>query len=254
MAAVGAFLAVYLQRRALIETRQALQHERVFNSRQQFEGTFFQLLQLCRDVMQTIADGDKQGARVLESWAAGLESKVRSINVEDLNLYLVDLAIAYEREVYLRHPSALGPYFRLLYQTFKLIDEMPDSIVSRDEKTRYANIARGQISEGAILLLALAAVTPRGERFVPLIETYGLLEHMHGRYMGRYRKALDTMYQPSAFMGSLDRQQAQHRDMADRIRDIREKVADGIRRERMLTEGGPPDADDLALEEQGPAR
>lgn len=57
--------------------------------------------------------------------------------------------------VYDKRPSAFGPYFRLLYQTFKYIHESP---LTAAEQIRYANIARGQISEGAVLLLALSGL------------------------------------------------------------------------------------------------
>ena len=82
-------------------------------------------------------------------------------------------------KIYDRQPSAFGPYFRLLYQTFKHIAE---STLSERQQLRYANIARGQISEGAVLLIALNGLTPNGYKFVPLIEKFGLLEHLHRRY------------------------------------------------------------------------
>jgi hypothetical protein len=70
---------------------------------------------------------------------------------------------------------------------------------------RYANIARGQISEGAVLLLAINGLTSHGYKLVPLIEKFGLLEHLHPRYRDEIGPALMLGYRPRAFMGSEER-------------------------------------------------
>ena len=98
--------------------------------------------------------------------------------------------------------SAFGPYFRLLYQTFK---HVADSKLTDAEQIRYANIARGQISEGAVLLMALNGLTYDGYKFIPLIEKFGLLEHLHRRYRQTCGPYLLLGYRPRAFMGSVER-------------------------------------------------
>ena len=120
----------------------------------------------------------------------------------DIHQQLAALVEGYLTRVYDRQPSAFGPYFRLLYQTFKHIAE---SALSENQQIRYANIARGQISEGAVLLLAVNGLTSTGYKFVPLIEKFGLLEHLHRHYRAEHQSALGIGYRPRAFLGSKDR-------------------------------------------------
>ena len=114
----------------------------------------------------------------------------------------VALVKNYLTKAYDRKPSAFGPYFRILFQTFKHIS---DSRLPPEDQVRFSNIARGQMSEGAVLLLALNGLTPEGYKFVPLIEKFGLLEHLHRRYKQEYEGVLSLAYRPRAFMGSEER-------------------------------------------------
>lgn len=172
-----------------------------------------------------IRDGDRQGAKALESLAKGIDSRVpEHENTSDTTKLLGKLAILYEEQVFGQHPSAVGPYFRALYQTFKLVDDSSIDIVPANDKIKYANIARGQISEGAVLLLAINGLAPRGDKFAPLIETYGLLEHMHPRYRQRFQNALELFYAASSFMGSTERQSARLRHDASLRQNLRAKL------------------------------
>jgi hypothetical protein len=58
------------------------------------------------------------------------------------------------------------------------------------------------------LLLALNGLTYDGYKFVPLIEKFGLLEHLHRRYRAAFETTLKIGYRPRAFMGSEDRAKA----------------------------------------------
>jgi hypothetical protein len=117
------------------------------------------------------------------------------------------LVRAFLTKAYDRQPSAFGPYYRILYQTFK---HVADSTLSEAEQIRYANIARGQISEGAVLLLALNGLTYDGFQFVPLIERFGLLEHLHRRYRTTCERYLLLGYRPRAFLGSTERKRPEN--------------------------------------------
>jgi len=86
---------------------------------------------------------------------------------------------------------------------FLLVDKAP---IEESEKIRFANIIRGQISEAAVFLLALNGLYWRGHKFVPLIERYGLLEHMHARYRERHEASFLMAYRRHAFMGSVERE------------------------------------------------
>ena len=209
------FWAGFMQHQTLKQAREEAQKERDYRQIQEFESLFFRLLELTAKAVERIEgpmrkdDSGKslprhKGTRALDSLARSLFDSVGSRRGDqtDLQQLLAALVEGYLTKVYDRQPSAFGPYLRLLYQTFKHIGE---SALSESQQIRYANIARGQISEGAVLLLAVNGLTPTGYKFVPLIEKFGLLEHLHRRYRTEYQGALGFGYRPRAFFGSKDR-------------------------------------------------
>ncbi|HSV68910.1 MAG TPA: putative phage abortive infection protein [Methylibium sp.] len=227
------FWAGYLQKEQLNQARTAaaaaraqVEDERTARRKQEFESLFFRLLSLTREVaerietpplktrLQTVVPGGeneydtvpgRKGAAALDNFASRIAYRWqrRGTPKEQLES-LVD---RYMRKVYYQAPSALGPYLRMLFQTFKLVAE---SGLSEQEQVRYSNIARAQIGEGAVLLLALNGWGLYGYKFVPLIERYGLLEHLHPRYRLTFDEALRHGYRDRAFMGNEGRSKLQN--------------------------------------------
>lgn len=221
-----------LQFQSLKEARIALVHsqeeaaaERKHRQRQEFESLFFQLLQLTSKAAEQIegprrlkavglltpgkgnakeySPGSMGNPGINEFARKVYKMAVASPATGDLDALAQCLVRLYVIEVFDRRPSQFGPYFRLLYQTFRHVAE--SHFDSEAERIRYANIARGQIPEGAVLLLALNGLTEEGYKFVLLIERFGLLEHMHRRYKDAFQSALLTGYRDDAFLGSAAR-------------------------------------------------
>ena len=224
------FWAGYLQKEQLNQarrdaTRARLEaaEERKSRQKQEFESLFFRLLDLSREITEKVetprvrtgarytnpaneattfetAPG-RTGSAALHHFAWAIDDDwIPPDDAEEVLRRLVD---RFKKRAYNRAPSAFGPYFRILYQTFKHVAE--STSLTEQEKVRYANLARGQISEGAVLLLALNGLTTDGYKFVPIIERFGLLEHLHATYRNKYRAALLIGYRRRAFMGSEDR-------------------------------------------------
>lgn len=104
---------------------------------------------------------------------------------------------SYAKHCYGKQPSAFGPYMRLLYRLFKYIE---NSDLDDVEKAHYVKIASASIPEGAVLVLALNGLTRHGrDNFKPLIERFGLLEHLHPAYESAFRDALSLAYRDEAF-------------------------------------------------------
>jgi hypothetical protein len=213
LAAALVAAAAYLQNLQLQQARRAYDEERRSRLKLEFESTFFKLLDLSRELTERVeaksvaprADIDdltKHGAAALDFMASGLLKFAMHQHSDSPAAQASFLVHLYIMRVYGRQPSSLGPYFRLLFQLFKVIDE---SSLDEQTKVRYANIVRGQISEGAVFLLALNGLTSRGFKFVYFIEKFGLLEHMHGTCKRIYRSALLPGYRERAFLGSKKR-------------------------------------------------
>ena len=54
-------------------------------------------------------------------------------------------------------------------------------------------------------MIALNGLTSDGNKFAPLIEKFGLLEHLHRRYSQEFKALLILGYRERAFMGSVQR-------------------------------------------------
>jgi len=219
----------------------AYDDERQAREKQALESTLFQMLNLTRDLTnsinavrgseETVVPDKRSGSPALDSLAWSLYSFIGTHPGGALD-QACKLAMAYEVIIYDEQPSRLGPYFRLLYQMFKFIDE---SNFDRTTKARYANIVRGQISDAAVFLLAANGMTEKGHKFIRYIQTYGLLEHMHTKYRTRFDPALKLAYRGTAFLGSEGR--ANHKDR-DEITALHEEdyfVHDQNMRETMET-------------------
>jgi hypothetical protein len=209
-----------LQSRSLKEAREAYDHEKNARKQEQFEALFFRLLDLSRELTERIetrptrrapivmpdqSKPKKNGPAALDAFANTIHTIMAKRQATEHSA-IYDLVEVY-LDIYRRRPSALGPYFRLLFQAFKLIEKsgLPEHI-----QIQYANIARGQISDGAVLLLALNGLTQNGHKFIRYIEQFGLLEHMLIEHRIEYGPSLLEGYRKRAFKGSDEREALSH--------------------------------------------
>jgi hypothetical protein len=93
---------------------------------------------------------------------------------------------------YASQEANLAHYFRNLYHLFKFVKDSP----ARD-KRRYTSLARAQLSAYELLLLFYDGLSPKGEKFKPLIEEFGLLEHLEEKHLARHSHK--GFYKPSAY-------------------------------------------------------
>jgi hypothetical protein len=215
LAFAAVFWAAYLQRATLKEVRSAEERSDAARRFAQAQESFFEMLKLSRELVHRIRVPQPSGERRrvgqlaqpggYTEGVAALDSIAFSINKRAVDkpeaARLLEAVARYQR-YYRDQPSRIGPYFRLLFQMFKLID---NSRIGDTEKLQLANIARGQLTEGTALLLALNALTWRGWAFVEYIEKYGLLEHMHPEYASTFRGPMEHAFTNHAFYGSRDR-------------------------------------------------
>lgn len=237
LAFIGVAWAGWVQHQQLIAAQAVHKAER-------FESQFFQMLGLTRDIAQKVEvkisfpgwaedlratsgiatpPEHKSGGQALDHWADRLYGRATTKESKDTSPFsyhqrLKALVKDYVDDTYMKQASELGPYFRALYQTFALID---DAVISIEEKTKYAKIARSQISEGAIFLLAVNGLSRRGQKFIKYIERYGLLEHMLPKFLNTFKPMLLLAYDPLAFLGS----QARQFELESRMREADVRLA-----------------------------
>ena len=159
-----------LQREELAETR------RIF-MRQQFEDTFFQLVALHDKVTDNLelrpgAADYRRGRACFPELLQRLKEAYQASDVPEADDEgrLITAYASFYREV----EYMLGPYFRVMYNVMRYVDEsrMPD-------KKIYANLVRAQLSSHELALMFYSAAFYRqGVGMRKYLGRYNLLKHM----------------------------------------------------------------------------
>jgi hypothetical protein len=199
-----AFAAVWwtgrMQREELELQRGELRDTREVFQRQAFESTFFNQLELLRSVALSFKMGEAQGYAAWDSHANSchrvLLSVANTVAAGDNAEYRRLCDHYYRDEIYVRRESYIGPYFRILYHIFKLIDTQ--SYLSEADKVSYANLARAQLGSSELVGIALNYLSNHSENFGPLIEKYGILKHLPP---SEWRARYDATVSPTCFLG-----------------------------------------------------
>lgn len=175
-----------LQRRELELTRDELRGQRgEFEEqnktlkRQRFENTFFQMLALHNDIINSmssgVGDGELRGRYLLKSLSSQLIRRIgrrdgRDVSRWDFNYTNFQYDLFYED-----CRSLMGIYFRNLYRLFKFVDE---SYLSEDDKKFYTNIVRAQLSDQELQMLFYNCINIKGGKFKVYVEKYSLLNNL----------------------------------------------------------------------------
>jgi hypothetical protein len=86
------------------------------------------------------------------------------------------------------YQSELAHYFRNLYHIVKFVNEAEvlkrnDAAIDYKERRRYTSLVRAQLSAYELALLFYDGLSKYGEGFKPLIEKFGLLEHLDAEHL-----------------------------------------------------------------------
>lgn len=150
------------------------------------EARFFQLCDALRSLVATFSDYSPMGRQysgkpVFKLWEAKISTAIsghyktiiqNEFNAVSQGRIANDQVHLYD-DFFWQHESELGPYFRLLYQLFKFVDESDIS-----QKRRLTDLLRAELSAPECTLLAYNYLTPQGRKFVRYIEQFRLLKHI----------------------------------------------------------------------------
>lgn len=150
-------------------------------SHQQFENTFFQLVNVHTNIVNSIdlrskTDYSKvisEGRDCFKIFYNRLESSIKE--VEDPHLASLETTLTCYDKFFSNNEHNLGHYFRNLYHIIKFVDR--SNVI--DKKT-YTNFVRAQLSTNEHNIFFYNGLTDIGsEKFKPLIEKYALLKNMN---------------------------------------------------------------------------
>jgi len=196
------------QKRELKESQEILRTQNEVIKKQQFETTFFNMVNLhCQVVNQlsityqipdqygsllkddlVIDNGRKCFVRFYKEFRDENYYSLKNRYADNKQLISRSYDLFYEkREVYLDH------YFRNLYHIVKFVH---NSNISN--KKEYTNILRAQLSMQELLLLCFNGLSQYGSNFKPLIEEYSLLKNISSNSeLAQYD--CESLYSPKAF-------------------------------------------------------
>jgi hypothetical protein len=215
LAFVGVVAALILQKRELALQRQELEQtreelrgqkeqleaqNRTFRQ-QTFENTFFQMLRLHNEIVDSLAvrlhsGGSRSGRETISLMSEGFSRDFKLSATDALGddkEALEEIATLYE-EFYSNHQDQLGHYLRNLCALLEFV--AANATIETSEL--YSNVIRAQLSTGEILLLFYTGLSELGNnKFKSLIEVYSLLEGLNKKAVAH--PAHLRLYEPQAY-------------------------------------------------------
>jgi hypothetical protein len=182
-----AFAAVWwtgnMQRIELIEQRKELKLQReeiastrAVHTRQQFESTFFRMLELLRELHDDIrTTSQDRGASSVRAIADSVKHSIEKGAItfaEDPS----EAERIYERAIGQHYDLYFSPYFRILFNILRLIDNTFPT--NEADRSLYGNIVRAQISNSMAEILALNCLTERSGNMLDYVRRYRMLRYM----------------------------------------------------------------------------
>ena len=184
-----------LQRKELKETREEirgqkeqLQAQNQTLQKQNFETSFFQLLGIHNDIVNSMAirgksDGECLGRDCFDHMLKKIKNAFLSEDVAGATIGWNGPEIkklfndTYENKFFAEYQPYIGNYFRHLYNVVKFVDEsdFPKGIKN---KKAYTNFIRAQLSSNELGVLFYNCRSERGAKFKVLVERYALFEDM----------------------------------------------------------------------------
>ncbi|WP_081669237.1 putative phage abortive infection protein [Photobacterium halotolerans] len=192
LAFAGIIVSIYLQSKELKETREEIKAQgdqfklqTQALDKQNFENTFFKLLSLYNECLQSIKvkslEGYNRESVLFESREAIQHIYLNKFIGDDYIFEFSDgkeyhgSASVEKFENLMKYMSGtVGHYFRTIYQILKFVDE--SNVVN---KKFYTNLLRAQLSNYELALIFYNCLSHHGsEKFKPLTERYQMFEHL----------------------------------------------------------------------------
>lgn len=171
-----------LQRNELKETRKVLAEQSATAKHQNFESTFFQMLRLQNDIVNTIDISAKspqgivvtKGRDCITIFYDRLRRSYNSTRSGSPSLDGIEVLTNSYDHFWNEHSSELTHYFRYAYTLLKFVDES-----NVENKRLYTDIIKAQLSDQERFLIFYNSIQPvRSGAFKSLLEKYGMMKSL----------------------------------------------------------------------------
>ncbi|MFA6020154.1 MAG: putative phage abortive infection protein [Rhodospirillales bacterium] len=172
-----------LSRNEATRSANALEGQIEALKKQNFEATFFKMLEMHNDILNSIdivvyhmTRGDEL-LRGRDCFVSLPERQRNYYNKGSRNIYdksdvIHESLASVLSKFWLNTSHELGHYYRYLYNLIKFVDAY------EGDKRFYMKIIRAQLSNHELALLFYNCLSEHGEDMKPLVEKYALLKHM----------------------------------------------------------------------------
>ncbi|MBU8720514.1 putative phage abortive infection protein [Bacillus subtilis] len=164
---------VKMQGKELRETRTEFETTNTTLIKQQFDNTFFNMINLHNEIVKGLKIKDYYGKYALSFLNSSIKLQYQDSEMKKIEKR-TRLEIIYNdfyKEYYFGH------YFRNMYRIMKFID-LEDNELTINEKKNYIGILRAQLSTGELLLILYNALSDRGAKFRKLILKYDFFDDL----------------------------------------------------------------------------
>jgi hypothetical protein len=204
---IAVALTLIAQRRAFAHQQTEFREARLDQHKQRFEATYFELLELMRELRGHIYLTNPRGGGLTpraRTDFAGLQFAVETVRMSsspattgpERTPEQMGKAIAESYAALLagQGETGLGPYFRVIYTMLNRLRD--DAVLSQVEKVALGNLLRSQLNGDEIQLAAVNGLTPESKDFGELLTEFHMLKYMP---RGPLRNRLEQVYEAKAF-------------------------------------------------------
>lgn len=176
MASIFLLLATLIaQRKELKETRKEYEITNHTMKKQQFENTFFNMIQLQNQIVNSLSLNNVYSGRAALKYIADQitetieELKGKGKSKEDI----YETVMSTYQSFFEEHEDLMGHYMRHLYRIVKFIVE---SKLTNAERRNYFGILRAQWSKSEFLLIYLNLFSEDGPKFKQYVKIYDVMD------------------------------------------------------------------------------
>ncbi|MEZ0169956.1 putative phage abortive infection protein [Microvirga sp. TS319] len=183
----------YLQSVELASTRSLTKDQLSSNELQNFESTFFHLMDIYHKVVsglrivksETDYTGNRQfkeiiGKQVFSEFYEDLRSSYFNTAFSGIPLEEPHRTVAAYQGMYQHHRNYLGHYYRSLYNILRFVDEAKFVYRNNDRefKLKYIRVLRAQLSDHEMIILYYNCVHANGTNMLSYINNNDMLDNM----------------------------------------------------------------------------
>lgn len=157
------------------------ENEITLSYKQQFEASFFSLLQNQRSILLSLTYNEVKGNSFFNKVAEELQVRLmeREYDLDSITyknrFQEEDIVCSIYEQVYNIYGSQLGHYFRNLYHLLSYVEHS-----AIEDKKQYIDLVQAQLSNAELFVLFYNGISRYGKkRLYPILEDYGLLENVN---------------------------------------------------------------------------